>query len=36
MLPNIRKEEFTSIEAWPSSFIELLAAALFVFWERSP
>jgi aquaporin TIP len=31
MLPNLNKEEFVSIEAWRSSFIELLAAALFVF-----
>ena len=33
MLPNLRKEEFTSIEAWRPSFIEFLASALFVFWE---
>ena len=31
MLTNLRKEEFASIEAWRASFIELLAAALFVF-----
>jgi hypothetical protein len=31
MLPNLRKEEFTSIEAWRPSFIEFLASALFVF-----
>ena len=31
MLPNLNIEEFTSIEAWRSSFIEFLAAALFVF-----
>ena len=31
MLPDIKTEEFVSIEAWRSSFIELLAAALFVF-----
>lgn len=31
MLTNFRKEEFVSIEAWRASFIELLAAALFVF-----
>jgi len=31
MLPDLKKEEFVSIEAWRSSFIELLAAALFVF-----
>ncbi|MCH7736868.1 MAG: MIP family channel protein [Chloroflexi bacterium] len=27
----LKREEFTSIEAWRSSFIEMLAAALFVF-----
>lgn len=31
MLANLRKEEFASIEAWRASFIELLAATLFVF-----
>ena len=31
MLAHLRKEEFASIEAWRASFIELLAATLFVF-----
>ena len=31
MLTNLRIQEFTSIEAWRASFIELLAAGLFVF-----
>ena len=31
MLTNLTKEEFVSIEAWRASFIELRAAAVFVF-----